>query len=165
MKISYLLIFLFTSIISIAQTDSTKLKLERYKELREQGLITDEEYDLLKKKELDLAKVEIIRPDTIDLDALKKKFRGQLIGGSIGVPTGVAFIVTAIRGFDYEKVTVNSSGKVIGISDKKGQAWTVLFGGIGFSAIGSALIIIGSRNRSKYFERISLSPGSVSIRF
>lgn len=139
------------------KTDSTEIRLQRYKELHEKGLITDQEYDLLKKKELDISTVpKTSNRDTISLDKLKRTYKTQIIAGSLELATGITCIGLFIH--YRNKTNTNSTNN----NYLREARITLVFAGI-FSGIGIYSLVKGSKNRVKYFERLSVSPSSVSV--
>lgn len=153
---------IFTIVIALifsfvyAQTDSTESVLKRFRELREKGLITEQEYEALKRKELNLSDVKISKTDTMSMDKLKHRYRSELIGGSVFMAAGIAFIATAIK----LKDSIHTDGTV-NTRDIERKAVGVCAGLA--SGVGIFLTIKGAIDRRKYVERISLSPTSASI--
>ena len=86
----FLIIFPF---ISFVQSDSFEQKLKQYKNLFEQGLINQNEYEAVKS---DLLKINMKKqPDKkinqAELDTLNKKWRKQIGAGCILLPWQPAF--------------------------------------------------------------------------
>lgn len=148
------------SISVFAQTDTTKNNLERYKQLYEQGLISEQEYAALKKKELDISRPIESKNDTLSLKELRRKYRANYVIGSLGIGAAVGFTAAFFKSREKaNEVTSNSrfySGYI-----RQGRIFLVI--GAASAGIGVATLIRGSKNRAKYLKRLSVSPNSVSV--
>lgn len=159
----FLLMISFCSVYS--QTDSTEINLQKYKELHEQGLINDLEYDLLKKKELDITEVGA-NEDEIDLSELKRKYKPQMVSGSLELASGIV-----LAGFGFynatrpDEVIVDSKTGKISVNDFKTPTRMLLASSVPFVVLGILSLVKGTKNRSNYYKRVSASPTGVSFKF
>lgn len=111
-----------------AQTDSTEIKLNQYKDWYEKGLINQQEYDDLRRKTLDLGNTPPKAAEKTK-DKPATSYKGKLIGGSIFLATGTSFIaggvylkrnprliyVPTIKGYayDYRKARRGGNGLIV----------------------------------------------------
>lgn len=105
MKKSLLLVFVLIALFANAQTDSTDIKLQHYKDLFIKGLITSQEYEALKQQTLGLpAKTQpttiIVQQPKIkaEIDSVQaEKFRrvstSNIVAGSGGLVLGIGLLI------------------------------------------------------------------------
>lgn len=145
-----------------AQTDSLQIKLERYKDLYEKGLISQPEYAVLKQKELNLSN-NPVKKDTVSIKELKRLYRSQYVLGSLEFGAALGFI----GGFASSRIHANDAAMYSPnkYSDyvKQGRIFLVLSGIC--AGIGIYTLTRGAKNRNKYLERIKLTPASVNVSF
>lgn len=161
-KIIASVLLLISCLIADAQTDSTKNNLQRHKELFEQGLITEQEYEMLKKKELNLLNepAKASQNDTIK----PQQFKSKLVIGSIGLGTGISMVVSGFVLKDKVKIVQgNSTGALPNVIEYKKQARVLFITGTLFSGLGIAFLAKGARLRNKYFDA-QIAGNSVSLR-
>lgn len=163
MKSLFTLAAMTLSLVCFAQTDSTEIKLQKYKDLYDKELITEQEYDLLKKKELDISSVNT-KKDTISVQSLKSKYKSQFIAGSIVFGAGIGLIGLGVYLKDKIVIYSNSQGQKE-VRDYKAQSKVSFICGALSTGVGVFIITKGIINKQKYLERISLSPTSASITF
>lgn len=167
MKYSLAFVFIIFVLTACAQTDSTAIKLQEYKTLHEKGLISDKEYEVLKGKLLEIPtssgnEVVIVYPkkDTVDMRALERTYKAQIITGSMELATG-ALLVGLFVHFRNEPLERNSNG-VYTSSIRQARICLVASGV--FCGVGLYSVIRGSKNRQKYIN-LSASPGTVSFQY
>jgi hypothetical protein len=96
LKVILFIVLLFTGFQGFAQViDSTEIKLTQYKEWLEKGLITEDEYQTLKKKTLNISTAQVPK-DTTTAETLKKNYKGKFIGGSVFMVSGISFMAGGI---------------------------------------------------------------------
>lgn len=158
MRLLPLLLFVAVSFAALAQ-DSTEIKLLRYRDLYDKGLISTPEYEILKQKELSISKPVPAQKDTVNMDKLRRTYKAQIVSGTLELAAGAGFVAL----FGVASVNAMSERNE---SDKKArvrQARLFLVTGLAFSGIGIYSLAKGSNNRKKYFQ-LSASPGSASLR-
>lgn len=157
--IKFILLIIPCSIF--AQTDSLQIKLERYKDLYDKGLISQPEYEVLKQKELDISKP--VKKDTVSIKELKRLYRSQYVIGSLEFGAALGFI----GGFASSRIHANEAAMYSPnkYSDyvKQGRIFLVLSGIC--AGIGIYTLTRGAKNRNKYLERIKITPASVNVTF
>lgn len=157
-KILPLFICLFIVVICDAQTDSTEIKLQQYKDLFVKGLITSTEYEQLKGKLLNIQtfpssqSVENVKSQTttvlkketskVTLDSIERKMRANYHGsvgvGITGMVIGSGFIIgTAIYGLTNTSPRANA---IIPLA---------IFGGLGIT-LGAVSLGTGIAKWNKY---------------
>lgn len=158
----YLLpILLLFSVNCMAQTDSTALKLKKYKELYEQGLIDSAEYKQLK--------AQLISPDTKppkDLEQLRISGKDNMIVGGVFTGVGGAQI---IGGFIYRELglsryTTVNAGALSAYKRNQG----LLFGcGAVFSVIGVGFLVSGhiKTQNAKALSALRIKPDGLCYMF
>lgn len=133
-----LTIILFSSSIAKAQTDSTEIKLNQYKDWYEKGLINDQEYNELKKKTLDLSNA----PSTTTDKSPKKtstSYKGKLIGGSVFLATGTSFVAGGLYLKRHPRLVYKPNIKGYAYDYKKARR-----GGNGVIVMGSLQMALGA---------------------
>lgn len=142
----FLLIMIVISQQCVAQTDSTKIKLDQYQKWHDAGIISDGEYSQVKAKLLNIVLPKQEEPkeakaSPIELSKLQEKYKAQITGGSVLFSVGIAGIVGGAMYFTYAQPT---------ISNRKTNAIVICsFGGA--SAIdGSIILATGLKNRALY---------------
>lgn len=167
MKLLFLLIAVLGYGIVFAQ-DSTEIKLQRYKDLHENGLITDIEYETLKKKELSLNAAPA-KKDTVNLDKLKRSYKSSLVFGSVMFSGAIASIAGAIH-LRTKPIYAGSNASAIGGTPTSPQfkgyhtrdaRLLFVLGGV-CTGVGIYAFVKGAKNRQKYIE-LSTSPGAVTM--
>lgn len=153
-KIIAFVLLLISCLVADAQTDSTKNNLQRHKELFEQGLITEQEYEMLKKKELNLLN-EPAKPSK--RDTIKpQQYRSKLIAGGLGFAGGLALVT---GGFAIKIKEESGEGSKHSIQ----EARALFAAGSICGILGIALMTKGARLRNKYFDA-QIVGNSVSLR-
>lgn len=157
----YLVVLLFAS-LSLQAQDSTAIKLQQYKDLHEKGLITDTEYDKLRKRELNLSSVD---PKPEDLNKLQRRYKTQLITGSLDIAAGASLIGTGFYFLNKpkyeEQPTINGHTRVY-VGSYTTEARIFFVCGSVFTGVGIYLVAKGGVNRNKYFD-LKASPTDLSI--
>jgi hypothetical protein len=143
MKVSATLWLLFLLSVCKAQSaDPTAAKLEHYKELYNQKLINDYEYQHLKARLLHIPFEMTMNLDSAHASELKQRYRSQILTGSclIGIGLGIAVVggITASL-VSTEQPRVN------------GTTFICVGAGGGFIAIAGAVLVgLGQRDRTLY---------------
>lgn len=146
-------ILLLLPFTAFCQTDSTTIKLNQYKSWKDAGVISEEEYGLLKARLLQIpvttnvetsAKKQV---DTAALNRLLQKAKSNTTGGIVMMSLGGVFIIgTTI--YRYAGPVTNyktDTGYKIGI----GGGYAV--GGVSM-LVGGILLGVGIHNRVLYAE-------------
>ena len=146
-----LLFVLFTlPLFLYAQTDSIESKLSKYKMLYSDSLINEQEYTKLKEYVL------FPQPKRKTDADFKKKFRGQIIAGSIlfggGLGTVIGGAIYKINNLPYVKT--DNTGSPIGYSINPNQYKGIYIGMFTIGSVsalaGLVLEIIGIKNAVIY---------------
>jgi len=170
MKPILLSIFICIAATVTAQTDSTEIKLQHYKDLFIKGLISSQEYETLKGQVLGLPKsqpttiiVQQQKPkpeiDSVQAKHLKNKYTGNIAAGVGGIVLGVGLITGGAIYYEnrYKEIVGYS---VDGSSEARAIRTLRIVSGmmIGF---GSASLVLGvtglsvgltQRNKVKKYE-------------
>ncbi len=144
-KLLFLLLF---PIAVFAQTDSTEIKLQHYKDLFVKGLISTTEYDQLKQQTLGLkapqqtilAKETKTVPavDSVQIEVMRRHYTGTVAVGCAGIVIGVALIT---GGAMYQKEQLRHNRASVDGSITNQQHDRVVIGTL--FAFGSASSVIG----------------------
>ncbi len=92
------LVFMFSNSL-IGQTDSLTIKLKYLKSLKDSSLISEVEYEQMKLKELGLSPNTSLVKKSPEVEKLRKKIQGKIVGASIGS----IFFATGFYGTIYVK--------------------------------------------------------------
>lgn len=160
------LILLLVSPVFIMAQDSTAIKLQQYKDLHEKGLISDSEYEQLRKKELNLSEpipsdvmIVKVNKDTIDLAKLKRVYKTEITSGSLELASGAGLFIAGVH--FRNKPFYNDRGHQIGYHTKQARISFVC--AAVFTGVGLFSVIKGGADRQKYI-RLSGSLNSASLR-
>lgn len=152
-----IVVMLIIPFVGFAQTDSTEIKLQQYKDLHDKGLINEKEYEDLKRGALKIPAPQVKR-DTVNLPNLLRTYKAQLISGSLELVSGAGLLGAGLYFKDKEGY-YNSRGDYIGYTK---QARISFICGAIFTGIGIYSIAKGSKNKNKYLE-LKSAPSGVSF--
>ena len=148
--------------------DSTKIKLEQYKKLLDDGTIGEDEYnkkkaELLgttqpevkqKDKEVVKSEKEVTKADTIPMSALKDRYKSKIIAGSVILSVGTAFWVgDVIMAATSPKLNPTDSLYSTKLETRRGSETALgILGGVA-SVGGAVFLALGLKDRAVYKRR------------
>ena len=172
-----LFLICFISIGAIAQSDSLTIKLKQLKVLRDSSLITQNEYDQLRLKELNLvSKTEKPIQNNESL-RLRKKIQGKITGACIGS----IFCGAGVYGVIYNKnkpiiIKYDTNGKIdqkdydnqVRINKNNVSACSIFTGIIGVFSIANLVTLqstINKYHKAKQSVSLNFNPAGFSIAY
>jgi hypothetical protein len=163
------LLLLLLPFYIFAQTDSTQIKLQEYKDLFIKGLINAQEYEMLKAKQLGLTTTEGVKStspfaDSTYTQTFVTKYKSNIFGGATLLPIGVGTAISAIAFYNLTPNRVDRNGNDIRILP------TAVLGVVGVAATvtGIVCLSIGLRQREVYRNAklnvaINVTPGNTGL--
>ena len=178
MKIKLVLIFIVTIYACSAyaqapvdstqhkMSDSTRIKLEQYKKLLDDGTIGEDEYNRKKAEILGIAQpetkqVEVIKPemeltkaDTMSMALLRERYKSRIVAGSVILSVGTAFWVgDVILATTSQKLNPTDSLYSNKLATSRGSETSLgVLGGV--ASIGGAVFLaLGLKDKALYRRR------------
>jgi hypothetical protein len=162
-NILFIVCLFFTSYSFANNTDSTQVKLKKYKDMFSEGLINETEYSKLKQNLLFPFDEEIkSNENEINVKELKQKSLGQIIGGTVLMAGGFTSIGIGVNykknkypnPLDYySNGKLNTSSLEKALKTYRSRYITFITFGSVLAGVGFALDILGIHNKSVYINK------------
>jgi hypothetical protein len=149
--------------------DSTQVKLDEYRKLFDSGVIGEDEYNKLRshllgnnapetKQETVKSDVFLTKADTMPMRALKERYKGRIVAGSVILSVGTAFLAgDVVYGLLAPKPPKANSTNADTISSEKAThlGSEIALGVIGglAAAGGSVFLALGLKDKAIYRRR------------
>jgi hypothetical protein len=177
-KIKLILIFLITAFAFSASgqaavdtlqhkiSDSTRVKLEQYKRLLDDGTISEDEYnrkkaELLGTTQPETKQTEVVKPekditkaDTMSMASLKERYKSKVIAGSVILSVGTAFWVgDVLLAATSKKLNPTDSLYSTKLETRRGSETALgVLGGLA-SVGGAVFLALGLKDKAVYRRR------------
>jgi len=147
-------------------SDSTKIKLEQYKKLLDDGTIGEDEYNRKKAELLGTTQPEVKQPevvkqerevtkaDTIPMSTLKEHYKSKIIAGSVILSVGTAFWVgDVLLATTSAKLNPKDSLYSTKLETRRGSETALgVLGGLA-SVGGAVFLALGLKDKAIYRRR------------